>query len=388
MATGKELRRLPTSAGEVSHDAAFAPDGKTLAVGCRLGVQLWDLTTGSLVRQIPEVDAVSVRFSPDGSLLAASGRDEAIHLWDWRTGKERHRLQAATVTLAFSPDGRTLASGNRDGLISLWDVASGKEVGQLPGHANAVHALAFSPDGRRLASGGFDSVVRVWEIWSSKEVLHFAGHAGPVTAVSFSPDGWNLVSGSEDTTLLVWDVTGRLDGGRHRPADLTTEDLKKLWIDLAGTEGPEAHRAVWSLAAAPVQAVPFLEARVRSFLGTDARQIERLIADLDADDFLVRQRASADLEKLADVAGVALHRAQDETSSPEVRRRIARILCQRKAEIIAWPQERLRRLRTVEVLEKIGTPEARQLLGSLVQQGPDAELVGEAQAALARLGKK
>jgi hypothetical protein len=47
----------------------------------------------------------------------------------------------------------------------------------------------------------------------------------------------------------------------------------------------------------------------------------------------------------------------------------------------------LRLLRTIEVLERLGTPEARRLLGKLVQEASDATLAREAQVSLDRLGK-
>ena len=44
-------------------------------------------------------------------------------------------------------------------------------------------------------------------------------------------------------------------------------------------------------------------------------------------------------------------------------------------------------LRALEVLERIGTPEARQILLSLAKGAPEAALTQEAKASLERLGK-
>ena len=50
--------------------------------------------------------------------------------------------------------------------------------------------------------------------------------------------------------------------------------------------------------------------------------------------------------------------------------------------------ERLRMLRALEALERIGTPEARQLLHQLGQGAPEAWLTREAKAGLQRLTRR
>jgi hypothetical protein len=51
------------------------------------------------------------------------------------------------------------------------------------------------------------------------------------------------------------------------------------------------------------------------------------------------------------------------------------------------PPEDLRHIRAVEVLEGLGTPEARNLLEELAKGAADATLTREAKASLRRLGK-
>ncbi len=102
-------------------------------------------------------------------MLATTGTNEPISLWNLRTGKLLRRLpNEPTNSLAFSPDGKRLVSGGLAAAIGLWDVATGKEAVPLIGHRHMVLGLAFSPDGQPLASLGGDQTVRTWALPQGK----------------------------------------------------------------------------------------------------------------------------------------------------------------------------------------------------------------------------
>jgi hypothetical protein len=400
-------------------------------------VALWEVATGKEVYRVATKDpdirlwwGPPVVFSPDSRLLAAPGEGNTVSLWEVATGKPvgqlgglklrgRQGSEAEVRFLAFSPNGRVIAtSSSGDDKVRLWEVASGKQIGQLdvykhreekrPSPSGGIYwmngcVLAFSPDGRMLATtvpqrngmNGEDLAVTLWEVASGKEIGRLAGHRNLIFTLAFSPDGKTLASGSTDLTCLLWDVatlTSHLKPiatDALSPKSLSQEQLEAAWADLASTDAPKAYRAISVLRAAPEQAVPLLKQRVRPVLPVaDPKQLTRWIADLDSERFAVRDKAQHAIQGLGEPAISALRRALTNQPSLEVKRRLQDILAAIEPKLIPDSPERLRQLRTVQVLESLGTVEARQLVQALAKGVPEASLTQESQAALARLTKR
>jgi WD40 repeat protein len=181
VAGGKELRRFPVEGAAVT-TLALSPGGKHLAAGGwghfnpSPWVRVFETATGKEVLS-PERDTPlpgALAFAPDGRTLAmglltrpgALDGEGRCTLWEVASGRARLRLKDAEAgrAVAFSPDGRILACGSDGGAIRLWDVATGRERQRLAGHRGRVNRLTFSPDGRLLASAGDDTTALVWEV--------------------------------------------------------------------------------------------------------------------------------------------------------------------------------------------------------------------------------
>jgi WD40 repeat protein len=398
VATGKPLRSFDFP--EVVYHFAVTADGKLLAAYCRDRVlRLVDRATGNVVRKFSKknsealfagVVSLDLAFAPDGRTLAVGLEDyasgNAIVLLDTTTGKSRARLSWRTdpVAFAFSPDGKTLSVALADNRLVLMEVASGKERLALRMAEHAAQ-LVVSPEGKLLAAGTAAGSFHLWELATGKEVRRQEGHRDQISCLAFSADGRRLASGGGDTTVLIWKVLNS-KGEQPATAPLSRQQLEALWTDLAGEDAARAYRAIQVLTAVPEQSVPFLREQVRPVPAADPKHLARLIAGLDAKQFSEREHATRELEKLGRLARPGLQQVLAGRPSLEVRQRVEGIL-QRLERFVLSPEE-LRSWRVIEVLEHIATAEARTVLEGLSRGAPVLDVTAEAKGALQRLGKR
>src|SRR5262249_30433330 len=284
----------------------------------------------------------------------------------------------------LAPDGKLLAFGGQLNYVVLYEVATGRELRRPTGLPGAVSSLAFAPDSRTLATGDWrDGVTHLWEVATGQRFRQLSGHPGRALGMAFSADGSLLVTASADTTALVWDVTGqRL---RPRPAKLLAEEWEARWQDLSAADAVRAQDAMTSLVAAAGQTVPLLRERLRPVPPVGAKDLARLIAALDSDRFAEREAAQKELGRLGEVTAAALREALAGSPSLDARRRMEQLLQKQEAAERFPSAERLRELRALQVVERIGNPEARRVLEGLAQGAPGARLTQDARAALGRL---
>ena len=425
-ATGAVLHKIavPTvkDRGGVVGGAAglvMAPDGKTLAHrGQDQILRVYATATGKELaaldeRKTPDPSIVftpsgrGMALAPDGRLLATAGMihppmglglpgsKPRIVLWDVQAAQPVGRivLTRNLSGLEFAPDGATVATANDDGTVSLWEVSSGLEClavklqePQPPRRqCGASGALAFSQDGRTLAVAAADNTVRLLELPDGKEIGRLAGHRAAVLGIAFAPDNAVIVTSSSDTTALVW-AGERLLPRAPAPGALDGPRLEALWQELVG-EPPVAHRARCTLAQTPQQTVELLKAKLKPTPAVDEKMIDQRIADLDSEQFAVRERAAAALEELGDLAQPKLQALLKTRPSLETRQRAERLLERLAADQPPAP-EALRNLRAAQLLEQIASPAAQELLGVLAKGAPGDKLTLAATAAARRLSAR
>jgi hypothetical protein len=273
-------------------------------------------------------------------------------------------------------------------------MSTGKKIDVLKGHQQAIGTLAWSPDCRVLATGdGFSNhaedrtelphSIRVWDVATRKLLKCITGFNAKIGSLAISPDGRFLIAGLSDTTILVWkmaDFAPRVEIQDPSPAQ-----LESYWSDLQGQDADKAHRAIWALISAPKPALAMLRDRLKPLDAADTDKVRKLIAELDDDMFSVREAATKELTELGWQAGAEIEKALKGKLSEEKKNRLESIANRMQEHT---PPVILRTSRALMVLERIGSPEARQVVRKLADGAPSAPVTQEANAVLKRLGSR
>lgn len=243
----------PTSAQGISEQGsvrafstAFAPDGRTLAVGRADGVlDLWRLPT----TVAPDRGGVitGLARSGDGRVLATVGTDTTLNIWsdgpngpiaDARVPIER-RVNDRPVVAVDAAGRQAATANNNGGRIQLWDISdrdSPALTAELPIGTRYIFPVAYSPIGDVLATGATDTSIQLWDTTDPRHPRPMgAPLTGPtdlIHGVAFSPDGTRLAVTSDDKHVYLYD----LRSGTTSPS-MIISDLSPVMQAIFTTDG-------------------------------------------------------------------------------------------------------------------------------------------------------
>ncbi len=263
-----------TGQGGVS--VAISPDSKYLVAPGYRGILVWTIddklkTKEPTKRHLDDMknNVCAVGFNSDGKLVAPTGQDDAINIWDVSNGthlkgtplsklpnyfnnvamsrdgnllaytegsfgepllfdvpKQKRvgspvRKGLEVTSFAFSPDKKMLVMGEgkynektmtwSTGRLRFVDLVKdgdklGKETGTPKECPVAVRATTFTGDGKLLAVGDTDGLITLYEAATWKPVHTLKGHTAAVRCIVAEADGTRLISAGEDKSIRVWEL--------------------------------------------------------------------------------------------------------------------------------------------------------------------------------------
>lgn len=149
---------------------AFSPNRQLLAVGGYETMALYRLDQMDSIRIASDKKMASpntgfssaIMFTPDGTFCALVGQNALISVWntdDWTM----HRIIKAHSEIkhiSISPAG-LLASTGDDKAITLWNLATGEPQRTLTHHGESYSALAFNGE---ILAAAVDKKVSLWDV--------------------------------------------------------------------------------------------------------------------------------------------------------------------------------------------------------------------------------
>jgi WD40 repeat protein len=164
--------------------------------------------------------------SPDGRLLAVPTA-AGIYIYDAGSLEELRRIPQGAAFIAFSPDGSILAASGL-GAVSLWDPDSGATMGKLAGDPGSWHQeLTFSPDGSLLAAATWNQEVLVWSATGGKRLFTFSGDR-----LAFSLDGkLAAVITYGENKVQLYELGGGSEVEKWGARDFGFAPGGQLWLD-------------------------------------------------------------------------------------------------------------------------------------------------------------
>ncbi|MCK4625494.1 MAG: hypothetical protein KAV00_09315, partial [Phycisphaerae bacterium] len=201
-----------------------------------------------------------------------------------------------------------------------------------------------------------------------------------------------LASAGADTTIILWNIDPwvcRSDRDKTSPLKMDACKPAYLWDKLKGKEESSDHNEyaiMWVLVRAGDKAVGLLDIFLKP-VRVNSESVKRLIADLDDDEYKVRKRASEELAGFGNAIDSDIREALKKPTSLEAKIRLEAVL-----KVVSYPlpntPESLRKYRSVQILEWIGTKKAQGVLKKLAAGHAGASLTQDAKSALARIASR
>ncbi|GJE84422.1 WD-repeat-containing protein [Phanerochaete sordida] len=185
-------------------------------------------------------DVLSVRFSPNGKLLAVALLDSTVKVFYQDTLKfflslYGHKLPV--LSMDISPDSKLIVTCSSDKNVKIWGLDFGDCHKSIFAHDESVMQVAFERNDTREGENakpthyfwtvGKDKMLKYWDGDKFELIQKFEGHHGEIWALAVSNHGKFVVTGSHDKSIRVWEKLDEplfLEEERERELEMLYEN--------------------------------------------------------------------------------------------------------------------------------------------------------------------
>lgn len=167
-------------------------------------INVWDPRTGSMQYRLSSRPGL-FRSNSQAGITATLPRKKIVKLWDSETGRLVRELKGHSQIVEdfiFSPDGSLAASASVDGEVKIWNPSLGRSIGET---TDSIYQGAYSPAGDTIVTAQKSGMVSVFDAASGRKRFEFKAHLNSAHSVAFSPDGSWFVTGGTDHMARIWD---------------------------------------------------------------------------------------------------------------------------------------------------------------------------------------
>jgi hypothetical protein len=155
--SGRQIGTFNTGGVAGGLTPIFSPDGAVLAVGNRNSTTcLFDVATGRVLRELPRRMTQELKFDPAGKRLATAYVDGNLGVWNVESGELLQLVKARAEELYsvdWSPNGQIIASSGRDASVTLWNAGNLAVINEIE-CPEWVICVRLNPQGTRLLFAG------------------------------------------------------------------------------------------------------------------------------------------------------------------------------------------------------------------------------------------
>ncbi|KAG0123733.1 hypothetical protein HOY82DRAFT_582102 [Tuber indicum] len=205
---------------------SFLPGDKIVVVGTKTGeIELFDVASSAMIESIKahEASIWSLQVHPDGKSLVTGSADKNAKFWGFEIAQESIpgtkrttprlklvqsralKLSDDILSVRYSPNGKLLAVALLDNTVRVFYVDTLKRLLNLYGHKLPVLSMDISSDSKLIATCSADKNVKIWGLDFGDCHKSFFAHQDSVMQVAFERNSHNFLSAGKDRLIKYWD---------------------------------------------------------------------------------------------------------------------------------------------------------------------------------------